>query len=92
MNAITLATKSLTDLNSPRLSSRRARIEKNSSTWFSHKAWVGVERAWNRGWSTNHQRVSRAMCEEPLSSTAACKASSTWTTGVRQSRAPSRVS
>src|SRR5215207_9395698 len=26
---------------------------------------VGVE----AGWATNHQRVSRAMCEEPLSST-----------------------
>jgi hypothetical protein len=42
MNAITLATRSWTEVNSPRLSSRRARIEKNSSTWFSHDAWVGV--------------------------------------------------
>src|SRR4029450_13067653 len=41
MNAITLATRSSTERNSPRLSSRRARIEKNSSSWFSQEAWGG---------------------------------------------------
>src|SRR4029434_3119345 len=61
MNAITLATRSWTEANSPRLSSRRARIEKNSSTWCSHEAWVGVEWGWNRWWLSHHQRVASAI-------------------------------
>src|SRR5918994_1984882 len=85
MNAITLPTRSSTEPNSPRLSSRRVRIEKNSSTWFSHEAWLGVEWGWKRGWSTNHQRVSRAMCEEPLSSTR-CTSSPAGTLASRSSR------
>ena len=42
MNAMTLATSSSREANSPRLSSRRARIEKNSSTWFNQEACLGV--------------------------------------------------
>src|SRR6266545_890600 len=38
MNAITLATKSSTEANSPRLSSRRARIEKNTY-WLTGPGW-----------------------------------------------------
>jgi hypothetical protein len=44
MNAITLATKSATEANSPRLRSRWARIEKNSSTWWAADARSGA--AW----------------------------------------------
>ena len=33
-----VATSSLTEANSPRLSSRRVRIEKNSSAWFNQEA------------------------------------------------------
>jgi hypothetical protein len=42
MNAIILATSSALEANSPRLSSRRVRIEKNSSTWFNQEACLGV--------------------------------------------------
>jgi len=32
----------VTEANSPRLSSRRVRIEKNSSAWFNQEACLGV--------------------------------------------------
>jgi|SRR5665213_2161440 len=43
MKARSWALRSSLLVKIPRLSSRRVRIEKNSSIWFSHEAWVGVK-------------------------------------------------
>ena len=42
MKSMTRLTSSSRDPNSPRLSSRRVRIEKNNSTWFNQEACLGV--------------------------------------------------
>ena len=47
------AASSSTEPNSPRRSSRRSRIEKNSSTWLSQLAWVGVKCRCTRGLYSN---------------------------------------
>src|SRR3954453_5601630 len=69
MKAMSLATRSARETKSPCLSRRRARIEKNSSTWFSQEACGGGWGTWKRGCSASQAWVARATCEEPLSAT-----------------------
>src|SRR3954465_15021710 len=69
MKAMSLATRSARETKSPCLSRRRARIEKNSSTWFSREGCGGVWWTWKRGCSASQAWVARATCEEPLSAT-----------------------
>jgi hypothetical protein len=42
MKAMIRSVSSSVEANSPRRNSLRSTIEKNSSTWFSQLAWVGV--------------------------------------------------
>lgn len=61
--------RSWRELNSPRRSSRRARIEKTISIWLSHEACLGVRRTVNLGCAASQARVAFETWDDPLSRT-----------------------
>lgn len=69
MKCMILLARSWRELNSPRRSSQRARIEKNSSIWSSQLAWAGVWQTVNLGRAASQARVAFDTCDAPLSRT-----------------------
>src|SRR3984957_12782194 len=91
MKAMTRAASSSTDLNSPRRKRRRSRIEKNSSTWFSQLAWVGVWWMWTCGWATRNSVTLGVLWAERLSAMQ-CRSSPAGVWATRSARKSTKLS